>query len=1003
VRYRFGEYELDASSHRLIRGGAAVRVWPKVFDVLRYLVEQRGRTVSKQELLDTLWTDSHVDEVAVPWTISHARRALGQKSGDKAPIETVHGRGYCFTADVEVLEDRAPSSTSAPSVFPAAESALAQQPFVGRDAAMQQLQARLTETRAGHGGLCVLSGPAGIGKTRCVDELSTHATQQRFVVVAGRCVEDAWAPVYWPWIQIVRQLVRDQPSLAAAGDALLTRLGGMERGTGEGEDSPQTSEANFWWIDGVSQLLLGSSRVQPTMVVLDDVHWADAATLDLLAFLAPDLRTAPLLIVATQRDGREVLHPRALQRLSRHADRIALSALSVQDVGDYLRLVTHEPVNAELQVAVHVATAGNPLFLQQTVRSLVASHGEAGLASLSVTDVKPASIAHDVLGASLRVLSAETRELLSLASVLGESFPVSLLQEFSGHAIEDLLGLLESARDEGLLIAEEPIALRFCHALLRAVLYEALPNDKRVTLHRRVAEILERSGASARDGEIAHHYYASLPLGDAPRVTAAVLRAARSAARMNAFADANRYCDWARTSQALDTDAQPRQRAELWLFSAQMQSSAGHAEDAQQSINALIAIARPHRFHDLLVRAARVLRHTPLMGAIEDSMARQILEDALDHASNSTHSSGGGNRLKVEALSMLSWIPPYALDLERSKELSAQALELARELGDETLELRALNARLYALSGPDDIDALLATVDEMLARSSVPTGWVVAAALGARYSALLHRGDMALADQTCAELGHAAHTHQWPAAIWYHERLIAQRRFLDGDFQATATAVTELREQGRRLRVSYASTLVDVLQGLLVLETQGPALIAQMAPEDQIQSGLETGPISVRPSIARLSLSLGDRDGAAQVLHTLSANNFANVPKELGYLHALCNLAVLAIELDDRPRAETLYDLLTPYAHFNTPNVLLYYEGSVSHFLGMLAAYLKRDDLVETHFENALAMNEKLSQRPQLARTCKHYAAWLVTRNTDSARKRAESLQARAVEHSRLT
>ena len=997
MRYRFGEYELDASSHRLIRGDVAVRVWPKVFDVLRYLVEQRGRTVSKQELLDTLWTDSHVDEVAVPWTISHARRALGQKSGDKTPIETVHGRGYCFAADVEVLDDRAPSNTSAPSAFPAAESAVSSEPFVGRGAPMQQLEAHLTETRAGRGGLCLVVGTAGIGKTRCVDELSERARALGFRVWSGRCVEDAWAPVYWPWVQVVRQLVRElateQPTLAEQGHALLTRLGRVEGSASDTEEA-QAPETNFWWLDGVSQLLLSAARARPVLLALDDLHWADAATLDLLAFLAPELRHAPLLIVATQRDGREVLHPRALQRLSRHADRIALSALSVDDVRDYLRLVTHgQTSDPSLQQAVHAATAGNPLFLQQTLRGLLASHGERGLASLSPSAVKPASIARDVLGASLRVLSPATRELLSLASVLGESFPVALLQALSEHAIEDLLGLLESARSEGLLIAEEPVSLRFCHGLLRAVLYEALPNDQRLGHHRHVAQILERSGSGARDGEIAHHHYASLTLGDYPRVTAAALRAARGAARMNAFTDANRYCAWARTSQALDTEASPRQRAELWLFSAQMQSSAGHAEEAQQSIEALVTVARPQRFHDLLVRAARVLRHTPTMGAIEDPFSLRILEDALDDAPK------GANRLRVEALSLLSWVPPYALDLERSKELSAHALELARELGDETLELRALNARLYALSGPDDIDALLATVDAMLARSSVPTAWVVAAALGARYSAQLHRGDVTQADKTCAELGHAARTHQWPAAIWYHERLVAQRRFLDGDFQATANAVTELREQGRRLRVSYASTLVDILQGLLLLETQGPALVAQMAPQDQLRSGLSTGPISVRPSIARLLLATGDREPATRLLNTLAADNFAGVPKELGYLHALCNLAVLAIELDDRPRAETLYGLLAPYANFNTPNVLLYYEGSVSHFLGVLAVYLKRDDAVQAHFDHALTMNEQLGQhgqRPQLARTCAHYAAWWLTRGTDSARERAESLQARA-------
>lgn len=993
MRYRFGELAIDTASHVVTRGATTLHAWPKVFDVLCHLIEHRGRTVTKQELLDTFWSDAVVDEVAVPWTISHARRLIGQRSGDKSPIETVHGRGYRFTAEVEALPDAAPSESSK-SVAPAPITQTSEQatsPFVGRADAMRQLDARLNEAKHGRGSLCLLMGPAGIGKTRCMDELAARARNLGFDVWLGRSVEDSWAPVYWPWVQIVRQAVRERPELATRGEALLERLGLVGRDVDDSDDA-QPAGNNFWWIDGVSQLLLDAARQRPLLLLLDDLHWADAATIDLLAFVAAEVRQVPVFALASQRDARSSSHARALTRLSRHAEPITLAPLTPIDVTEYVRGIA--PAGAptpELSEAIHRATAGNPLFLQQTVRTLVTRHGEAALASLSPTRVEPSSVARDVLGAALSVLEPTVRQTLAQASVLGERFDVATLQQLSALSIEDLLLALEIARNEGFLIAEEPIAYRFCHALLREILYEGLAADFRVTQHRRAALLLERSQAP-RHGEVAHHYYASLLLGDYERVTAAAVHAARAAARMQAFADANLFCEWALASQALESSATPRARAELLLFSAQMQFNAGQEEDARRTIDGLIAIARPQRHFDLLVRAARIVRHSHMMGALEDPMVRGILEEALEHAPE------GANELRINALSQLSWVPPYALDIARSKQLSGQALDLARSVDDERLLLRALHARLYALSGPDDIDAQLATAHDMLERNRMGRAWVSAAALGARYGAQLLRGDMIGADQTCAELGRVSRAGQWPAMIWYHERLVAQRGLMSGGFAAAVPTLVELREHGRRLHVAYAGQLVDILQGLLLVEQQGARAIGGNTDMTFLLDQLPNAMISMRPSLARLFLTLGQDTAARNVLEGMAPDAFAGIPKDINYLNALANLAVVAAGLGDRERAEILYALLSPYPHHNTPNVLFLYEGSVSHFLGILAAFLDHKDRAVSHFDDALAMNERIGQRPQLARTCEEYARWLVTRGDRRSSKQAAALKARAKE-----
>jgi DNA-binding winged helix-turn-helix (wHTH) protein len=165
MRYRFGEYELDDAAYTLTRAGTSIPLQPKMFELLRYLIEQRERVVTKDELLDTLWPGEHVNQSAVTWTVSHVRNALGQGRGHKRPIETIHGRGYRFTAPVEALATpQAPGAVRVQTAAPAPPPGITPRPFVGRAAVMRRLETLLRDAAAGHGHLCLLLGEAGIGR-----------------------------------------------------------------------------------------------------------------------------------------------------------------------------------------------------------------------------------------------------------------------------------------------------------------------------------------------------------------------------------------------------------------------------------------------------------------------------------------------------------------------------------------------------------------------------------------------------------------------------------------------------------------------------------------------------------------------------------------------------------------------------------------------------------------------------------------------------------------------
>src|SRR5689334_10318016 len=140
VRYRFGQFALDTRRYELVRSGQKLDVRPKVFDALRYLLERAGRLVTKQELLDALWEGTTVEEASVPWTITYVRRAIGQRAGDKLPLETVRGRGYRWASPVRVEEDELVTQLDHVA-----------RPFVGRGSLLAALQQRVNEARAGRG------------------------------------------------------------------------------------------------------------------------------------------------------------------------------------------------------------------------------------------------------------------------------------------------------------------------------------------------------------------------------------------------------------------------------------------------------------------------------------------------------------------------------------------------------------------------------------------------------------------------------------------------------------------------------------------------------------------------------------------------------------------------------------------------------------------------------------------------------------------------------------
>ena len=998
VTFLFGRFELDANAYKLRRDGNEVPLQPKVFDAIRYLIEHHDRVVLKEELLEALWPGEHVNDTAVPWTISRARKVLGQGTDDKHPIETVRGRGYRFVGAVrsagratDAAALAAPASSRVQLVGVTGVPGVPSDPFVGRADAMERLTAALHGAGTGRGRLCLLSGDAGIGKTRCVNELSTVAKALKLSVWTGRCLEGGRTAAFWPWVQVLRDALRDgalgpglEIELRALLDDLIPRADPSEalvhvRGEVVGGASTAPA-ARFWVLEKLSRLLLHVADDAPRVVILEDAHWADEASIDLLVFLAAELAHVPVLVAVTARSTAPSSEAwsKASARLG-PCERIELAGLKEAEVEDYVAEVTGLDLPPEIHRTVYAKCGGNPLFLQETARLISAVASRGGISALRAEDIRVPGVAKDVLRERLSGLSWATCEVLEVACVVGQEFELPVLQTALGVAAEALLVRVDEA------IAARLIGPRsragtyaFSHDTIREALYEELSTTRRVELHFRVGEALE--GRSAGDfgiKDLAYHYYHALPRSEPARVVHYARAAGTAAMRGFAYEEASQFFGWGIEAQRFEGDADARKRCEMLLSYATAVRMTGRVGRARKAVAEAIAIARQQGLADLLLEAANRLRATVQMALIPDQLALDALEDAAKLATSDQRS------LRIHVLGKLACIPPYSLSTAQSQELSARAVELARASGDPDDLAVALTSRLHVLSGPDHIDEVLHVADEIIRLNPLLQGEIQLT----RYHALLHRGDMPAAEDALETFGAIARGLKRPEALWHLQRLRGQHALVCGDYERSEAIVNDLLAQGRRLRLNYVEMHL-VLHA--IAGTYDRVGLAQ-APSASWRSQLEWA--SAIPSFqahwVRFLVETGRHDDARKALAELAQGGFAKLTRDLGYLNALAHLSIAAVELHERDHAQALYDLMKPYPHHNTPNGFAHYLGSTSYFLGILARSLGSIGPAIRHFEDAVAMNDRLGCIPQLARTQFALADALVAAGDGSGRARA--------------
>ena len=442
---------------------------------------------------------------------------------------------------------------------------LRQMPFTGRETELGDLKGRLADTALGRGGVVMLVGEPGIGKTRLAEELSTDARREGWSVAWGRCFEGDWMPAYAPFAEVIESLAltgepdRLQSDLASNGPVLAQLVPKLHDAL-PGMEPPanlQPDEERFRLLDAVAHHLLGRSEQRPLLVCLDDLHWADAGSVAMLTHLANLMSKHRLLVLGTYR-GSEVGpgHPLAevLPTLGRRPgfERIQLHGLPAEAVGELLGALTTHDVPGSVAAALAGETDGNPFFLREVLRHLIEEgkvfRDETGrwVSELSVEKLGIPQTVREVIGRRLARLSEPANRFLSVACAFEGPFGYDVVAGAAGLGEEDGLDALDETLSSHLLeeVGAEG-AFGFTHALIRHTLYSQVSSPRRSRLHRTVAEALETVTGDlpdpARAGEIAHHYQRSAGLAGAHRGVDFALQAAEHSEATGAPDEAARF------------------------------------------------------------------------------------------------------------------------------------------------------------------------------------------------------------------------------------------------------------------------------------------------------------------------------------------------------------------------------------------------------------------------------------------------------------------------------
>lgn len=856
------------------------------------------------------------------------------------PADSTDGSGA-----VEPIPADGVAADSAASPTPRGQEPSDEPPSLpGREAALRLVDAAVDGALTGRGRLVVVSGEAGIGKSRLAEVAADRARARGLRTGRGGWDVEA-SPALSGWRRALGRLLGS--SAVIAPDA-----SGGTAGSGD------AASVAFERADAVARALHSGP---PGLLVLDDVQWGDAESLRLLRRLGPELVDLPVVLVVTVRTPLTRVDDTVTETLAALARldplRIDLTGLDAASVAQWLTAQSGRDLGERVVLDLLERTEGNPFHLGELLR-LVVAEGVLGDPSAPAWRAVPSGV-RDVVRQRVRALPDTAAGLLGVAAVAGRSFDVAVLESVTGDA-DAVLGDLESAQVMGLVDDVAPGRFRFTHALVRDAIYESMAAAVRSRLHGEVAAALEDVHAGRVDehaAELAEHYRQA---GPAHARSAWVLsrHAASTAADSAAYDEALRLARATVELQGHDPSVEPPDReqalmtlavaltrvsrpVESWEPAARAARSAMGRGDADTAARALLTVtgslvwgwrANPQWDDDAIALWAEVL-------AAQDP-ADTVTRAALSAA------------LAYEHL----YRPGAAAEATR---LADEAVATVRRTGvHDTERLTVLRLAQAALQRPDLLHHRAPVTDELvdLARR-LGHPQALASALTARAQ---DRGELGRLDETWSDVVRAhelAEQHHLSQNTMVTRWSLVVRRQIDGDWEEAEQAIAEndtfestMAISGYGLSLCQLSTLRDRQGRLAELE---PTLRA----------------LRSHPALAEMHALAMVRQGRFDELRALLGpwGEQQEITFDYLWLFLTAVRAEVWSALGDPDAASDLYDRLLPYADRLAISVPVALHGSVPLSLGRLARALGRDDVARKHLEEANEVHRRLGLTAWLA------------------------------------
>ncbi len=797
-------------------------------------------------------------------------------------------------------------------------------PLAGRGQELAALLEAMSRAESGAPTFVVLTGEPGIGKSRLATELAAHAEGTGARVLLGRCSQDDGAPPLWPWRAVLAGIDVELPAPGPTDDV----------------------GASFRVWEQIVTELERVARDRLTVVVLDDLHWADPSTLRVLGLLAEVVVTGRLLVVATWRDRQvgPALADVAEALARRHAVRMDLAGLSVDAAREVFIDVSNNQVNADQAAALRERTGGNPFFLVEYARLA----GERSDVAQLLAEREPPVAVTDVVRRRLARLDDATIDALRVAALVGRRFDTDTVAAVLRTEPDVMLDLVEPAQAAGLVQEEGIDWYVFVHALVRDSLLIGISASRQARIHARIAEVLE--AGPGLESEVAKHWLAAGP-AHASRAWRAAARAAGQARGLHAHVEAADFLVSALNALEGDREAGVAQRYHLLFQLIEAYRWAALVPELVATVERAIDAAEELGDLELAARAALSATQGGLWQSAPEGVNERVVA-TLREALAALPADDGDLRCRV--MLALANEEKNVVPIAEGRVLIDEALAMADRVGEPGLRLHARQVATSVIWSPATGDERLAWSTEAVALArdiEDEQAFVVSSTLRTVVLSELGRVD---------EMAAAAAVSRAEAErlrIAYGELVLGAVTMpwlaLRGRFAEGEALLKRMRVCAGRVNESFASEALVAAQATLWMwhgdEQRAAEALHELAAEP---------PYPLAALVIALMLRADQPDRARELLELVGGLQLAPEEHELSaYLD--CHAAEVALRLGDPEVGAECYRRLTPYAGRTGQAGSALNAGPIDAFLAMAAAAAGETVRAVEHADAAVALMDR--------------------------------------------